>query len=496
VTRGNKIIYYDREVRGLGVRVTAAGDRKWILRFTINRRERTMVIGDVDAWTVEMARTEARRLRVEIDQGIDPLHQRQQARDAATVHALLDRWMGNDGSDGNKRPRRATSEEFRRLRPGTVESYLVCAKHYIRPKFGPRKAASLEPEEVVEWHRWVREHGFRGKGKPGGIHGNERDVPSTANHALAVLSRLCNLAIKWRLLATNPCKGVVFYPENKIERYLSDAETERLVTVLRDHANRRISRIVLLLLLTGARMREVMEMRWDQLDLDREPVIWTKLSHDVKQKRNHRIPLNADAATILREIKGETNSVYASGRRLLSDRQLRERAASLSAGDTYHYRVAGKRGAYHQNHQPIERLCASCKRPFMAYHKDAMYCDGACLQWAHNHPEAPERKVVPMVSDFVFPGDIPGKPIQSIRTTWEQILRAAKIEKFRIHDLRHSFASLLLNRDVALPVVGELLGHRRVQTTMRYAHLLTDTKVAALEKLGTVVSLDKIKKQG
>ena len=54
---------------------------------------------------------------------------------------------------------------------------------------------------------------------------------------------------------------------------------------------------------------------------------------------------------------------------------------------------------------------------------------------------------------------------------------------FRLHDLRHTFASRLLAQGVGLEVIGGLLGHTRAETTYRYAHLATGTMRSALERL-------------
>ena len=72
---------------------------------------------------------------------------------------------------------------------------------------------------------------------------------------------------------------------------------------------------------------------------------------------------------------------------------------------------------------------------------------------------------------YVFPGRIPGKPLVEIKTAWRTILKRAGIQDFRLHDLRHSFASFYLSQGVELYTVSKLLGHKNIATTTRYAHL-------------------------
>jgi integrase len=90
---------------------------------------------------------------------------------------------------------------------------------------------------------------------------------------------------------------------------------------------------------------------------------------------------------------------------------------------------------------------------------------------------------------FVFPGRKPGTPLAGIRVPWERAKRAAGLPAdFRIHDLRHSFASTLVNSGRQLSEVGAILGHRQLSTTQRYAHhsqqRLIDTASIAAEAWG------------
>jgi site-specific recombinase XerD len=57
---------------------------------------------------------------------------------------------------------------------------------------------------------------------------------------------------------------------------------------------------------------------------------------------------------------------------------------------------------------------------------------------------------------------------------WRRVRGAAGLAEVRLHDLRHSFASNIVNAGGSLPVIGALLGHRSTQTTARYAHLADD----------------------
>jgi integrase len=84
-------------------------------------------------------------------------------------------------------------------------------------------------------------------------------------------------------------------------------------------------------------------------------------------------------------------------------------------------------------------------------------------------------------SDYVFPGTH-GGPLGSIGKVWRHIRAAARLEGCRLHDLRHSFASNIVNEGGSLPVIGALLGHRSTATTARYAHLADDPLRAVADR--------------
>lgn len=80
-------------------------------------------------------------------------------------------------------------------------------------------------------------------------------------------------------------------------------------------------------------------------------------------------------------------------------------------------------------------------------------------------------------------------PLTSInRNVWASVCKTAGIEGFRVHDLRHCFASILASSGLSLPIIGALLGHTQPSTTARYSHLLDDPLRAATERVGAVVT--------
>lgn len=91
-----------------------------------------------------------------------------------------------------------------------------------------------------------------------------------------------------------------------------------------------------------------------------------------------------------------------------------------------------------------------------------------------------ERRRDEAVGLHVFPGSF-GASLQDVRRTWHTVCVTAGLRSVRIHDLRHTFASLVASSGQSLLVVGELLGHSSPQTTKRYASLYDESLRSAAE---------------
>ncbi|MGC2044659.1 MAG: site-specific integrase, partial [Pseudolabrys sp.] len=257
-----------------------------------------------------------------------------------------------------------------------------------------------------------------------------RVTPVRANRTIETLRKAFNLAIRWNWCERNPASGVRRNPEDKRSRYLNKNEIAALVQALNDHSEPMSVNAIKLLMLTGARRGEVLGATWPMFDLDNG--VWTKPSAHTKQRRLHRVPLSGPALRLLTEMK--------------EDAARKARQLGIS------------------------------------------------------------------VSPYVFPGDN-GKPLTDIKRTWASVcLKAGLIEQVvkkarngrvvkgrygkpvmipqpsvRLHDLRHSFASILVSAGASLPLIGQMLGHTQPQTTARYAHLYDDPLRKAAETVGEVV---------
>lgn len=82
---------------------------------------------------------------------------------------------------------------------------------------------------------------------------------------------------------------------------------------------------------------------------------------------------------------------------------------------------------------------------------------------------------------FVFCNVKTGQPFSNIFNSWDKARERAGLKDVRMHDLRHSFASALVNNGLSIYDVKELLGHASITTTQRYAHLSQDRLAQATE---------------
>jgi integrase len=90
---------------------------------------------------------------------------------------------------------------------------------------------------------------------------------------------------------------------------------------------------------------------------------------------------------------------------------------------------------------------------------------------------------------WVFPARRGGHRV-SIREPWDAIRETADIRDVRLHDLRHTFASLSASSGASLPLIGAMLGHASPTTTHRYTHLLDDPQRAAANRVADAIGVD------
>ena len=91
---------------------------------------------------------------------------------------------------------------------------------------------------------------------------------------------------------------------------------------------------------------------------------------------------------------------------------------------------------------------------------------------------------------WVIAGPEAGRHLSNLNSPWLVIRKRAGLEDVRIHDLRHSFTSRALALGESLTMIGKLLGHRQVQTTARYAHLVRDSVKTSAARVALSIAAD------
>ena len=357
-------IEWDDQLRGLGVRITAAGVKAYVLNYRVDGRERRMTLGRVAELSLAAARKLASEEKALVRKGIDPLGQRDARRNAPLMVELFDRYL-SDHARPNKKPR-SVKEDERLIRL------------HLSPAFGQRKVAEITRNEIDRWHKSMKV------------------TPGAANRGRALLSKALNLAEVWgwRPDGSNPVRHIKRFKESDgAERFLSLAELRALGEALRtyeaDGGSPYAAAAIRLLALIGARKSEVLSLRWDWVDFE-----GARLNLPDSKTGKKAIPLNAAALAVLADLP----------------------------------RIAG--------------------------------------------------------NPHVFPGSKASGHIADLKWPWMLVRKGAGLGNVRLHDLRHSFASLGVGSGMGLPIIGALLGHKEARTTQRYAHLADDPLRAASEAIG------------
>jgi integrase len=352
--------FFDPEQKGLLLEVRSSGGKTFYQRYIDGYgRQRQFKLGSANVISIEQARRLGRSALAEALLGADPQARRQELRSIPTLNQLVrDRYLPH--AQASKRSWN-TDETLLRI--------------HILPALGRLTVDQISGEHIAGLINDMRAKGYAG---------------GTTNHILVLLRYVFNLARKWNVpgASANPTAGLATAPEVHRQRFLTPEETQRLVGSIRADKNEIAAKAILLLLLTGARRREVTRARWEDVDWEKR----TLLVPVSKSGKPRTIALNAAAIALLRT------------------------AASDSA------------------------------------------------------------------SPYIFPTQLSG-----LFCPWNRIRRRAGLADVRLHDLRHSFASFLVNQGVSLYVVQNLLGHTQARMTQRYAHLAPQTLLDAAEVAAVVI---------
>lgn len=354
-----KTDYYDTMIPGFVLECRCSGGRTYYIRYQdIGGRQKQHKIGRYEDVTFAVAKKAAQRLRSEVVMGGDPGAKKALAKSIPPYSELSVMHL-----------------DHAKLHLRSYSDIETCMRRHIVPRWGKMRLTEINSRAVAQW---LSEKGAEGL------------APATVEKLRVVFGRSFELGSRWDVPGCdkNPARGIPRKPLNNArERFLSAAEAARLRIAVAESKNPQLQHIAGLLLLTGARLRELLDAKWENVDLERKS--W--LIPTSKTGKPRHVPLSAAAVAIVEAL-------------------------------------------------PRYKNC-----PWLIPNPDTL------------------------------------KPFVSIKHGWQEAIKRAKLPGLRLHDLRHSAASFMVNSGVDLFAVGKVLGHASYQSTQRYSHLANDTLRAAVE---------------
>lgn len=393
-------IYRDTDLPGFGLKVTSSGRRVYFYYYrTTGGRERRPNIGRHGDITCEQARQIARDWAAKVRLGGDPSGERIDDRQSETFDDFSKRYMEYVST---------------RKKASSLATDQLNLDNHLLPALGRKKVAAIEHRDVVRLHQSL-------KHKPG-----------AANRTLALLSHMLNVAERWDIRSknSNPCRDIEKFKLKKRERYLSSFEIALLSDVLAEAERTKTESksaiaAIRLLLLTGARLSEILTLKWDYVDFEGQ-----RLNLPDSKTGAKTIHLSPPALEVLSNIERQKKNPFVI--------------------------YGAKQG---------ERLI-NLRKPWLRLR------ERATLRSWKSDPDSDAAELVANLHEKLGREPTYNESVKEAKA--EGLELPVGFEDVRIHDLRHSFASMAVASGLSLPMIGALLGHTQPRTTHRYAHLAAD----------------------
>lgn len=402
------VVVWDTDVPDFRLRVRPSGRKSYELRFKLpgSRTPRQIKIGDHGRpWTADEARDEAKRLLRQVYDGLDPLDQKSELRDAITIDGLIDVYLAE--GPAYKPDKRPTSWE--------VDRYNL--QNHLRPLLGKKLARDLTKDHLVVWQDQVANGATAKREKSPKKRGviNITGGPGAAAKAIRCVAAMLEWARERGYVTVNIARDVKKIQDGERERYLQDDEAARIWNSVEDMVAdgtlaARLGVAFKLILLTGARIGEIRGLKWSEIDLQRKLVFLPPARHKSGGRNKPKsLELPLAAVQLLKAFK--------------EDAPHRSYVFPAQA-----YPVKGDKAA-----------------------------------------KIPDRFL-----------DAPMAPPYS---QWDRVMTRARVSDASFHVLRHTFASQVMADNTSLLTLSKMLGHARVSTTQRYAHLAPSAGATAADRV-------------
>jgi integrase len=261
-------VIWDSTVPGLGARITPKGKVSFILMYRFQGRLRKLTMGRYGRVTINQARDQARVHFGEIMQGIDPGLKKKELRTGMLMKELCEEYIKRHAVK-----KRSARDDIRMI-----------AKRII-PTFGNRRIQTITYQEILRFHRSIK-------------------ASSHANRYLSLLSKMYALAKEWGYVESNfvnPAVGISKNPEKARNRYVREDEMPRLLKAIHAVEDPYVKGAILISLFTGIRQGSVLNLRWEDIDLEAQILLETK-AKTAKAGEVFRHPISAAAVDIFRSI--------------------------------------------------------------------------------------------------------------------------------------------------------------------------------------------------
>src|SRR5262245_54231275 len=258
----SEITHFDSDIGGFGVRLRKTGSKSWVFQYDFAGKTKRITLGKVSAIDPAKARAIASELHAKVRLGQDPaaVKAESKARDAETFGAAVKPYL---------------QWQRARVRPSTLRHL----ERHLLVNLAPLHALPINKLD----RRAIAAQLARMTGSP-----------VQANRTRSTLTSFLNWAMREGLLDSNPALATNKYPEHPRDRVLSNTELRSLWLALPEGD---FGDILKILILTGAREREISDLHWDEINLEKGVIELP--AYRVKNRRKHVIPISRPVRAIL-----------------------------------------------------------------------------------------------------------------------------------------------------------------------------------------------------